>query len=90
MRKPDHVSPALRSSLTDCQVAWLETQAQAMNIGCERLAGTILNEWLSNHPEMLQGWHDPKQVIRHALGDFIRCHAAEFLPVSRSDSASPN
>jgi hypothetical protein len=90
MRKPDHVSPALQSSLTDFQVAWLGTQAQAMNITCERLAATISNEWLSDHPEMLQGRHEPKEVIRHALGDFIRCHAAEFLPVSRSDSASQN
>ena len=90
MRKPDHVSPALQSSLTDFQFAWLGTQSQAMNISCEQLAGTILNEWLSNHPEMLHGWHDPKEVIRRALGDFIRCHAGEFLPVSRSDSASQN
>jgi hypothetical protein len=90
MRKLDHVPPALQSSLTDFQIAWLEIQAQAMNVSCEGLTGTILNEWLSNHPEMLHGRHDPKEVIRHALGDFIRCHAVEFLPVSRSDSTSQN
>jgi hypothetical protein len=90
MRKLDHVPQALQSSLTDFQIAWLEIQAPAMRVSCERLTGTILNEWLSNHPEMLQGRHNPTEVIRHALTDFIRCHAAEFLPVSRSDSANQN
>jgi hypothetical protein len=85
MRKFDHVPPALRPTLTNFQVAWLRTQAQAMNISCERLTTTILNEWLSDHPEILHGRCDPKEVIRHALGDFIRCHAAEFLPVTSSD-----
>jgi len=52
-----------------------------MNVSDEELNGCILNEWLSNHPDMLQGKHDPKEVLRHALDDFIRCHSAEFLPV---------
>ena len=86
MRKLDDLPPALQSTLTDFQITWLRIQAQAMNISCERLTSTILNEWLSNHPEMLQGRRDPKEVIRHALGDFIRCHAVEFLPV-KSDLA---
>jgi hypothetical protein len=90
MRKLDHIPPALQTSLTDFQIAWLGTQAQAMNIPCERLTGTILNEWLSNHPEMLHGRRDFKEVIRHAVDDFIRRNAAEILPVSRSDSANQN
>jgi hypothetical protein len=81
MRKLDQLPPALQSSLTDFQIAWLGIQAQAMNISYEQLTGTILNEWLSNHPEMLHGRHDSKEIIRHALDDFIRCHSAEFLPV---------
>jgi hypothetical protein len=87
MRKLDRLPPALQSTLTDFQIAWLGIQARAMQIPCERLTSTILNEWLSNHPEMLHGRHDPKEVIRHALGDFIRCNAIEFLPVRRSDSS---
>ncbi|HET9379106.1 MAG TPA: hypothetical protein VFO40_29305 [Chthoniobacterales bacterium] len=42
MRKLDHIPPALQTSLTEFQIAWLGTQAQAMNIPCERLTGTIL------------------------------------------------
>jgi hypothetical protein len=82
--------PALQSTLTDFQIAWLRTQAQAMNLSCERLTSTILNEWLSNHPEMLRGRHDPKEVIRRAVADFVRSNAAEFLPVSRSNPADQN
>jgi hypothetical protein len=90
MRKLDHIPPALQTNLSDFQIAWLGIQAQAMNISCERLTSTILNEWLSNHPEMLHGRQDPKEVIRHAVDDFIRCNAAEFLPVIRSNSANQN
>jgi len=54
------------------------------------LTGTILNEWLSNHPEMLQGHHDSKEIIQRALDDFIRGHSAEFLPVSLSDLLDQN
>jgi hypothetical protein len=90
MRKLDQLAPALLSGLTDFQIAWLRTQVQAMNIGYERLTGTILNEWLSNHPEMLHGRHDSREVIRHALDDFIQCHSAEFLPVSLPNSLDQN
>ncbi len=85
MRKLGQVPPALKSSLTDFQIAWVRLQARVMNISYERLTGTILNEWLSNHPRMLVGRHDFKEIIRRALDDFIRCHSAEFLPVSLSD-----
>jgi hypothetical protein len=90
MRKLDQVPPALQSSLTDFQIAWLRIQAQALKIPCEQLTGTILNEWLSNHPELLPGRHDSKEIIRHALDDFIRCNSAEFLPVSPSDVPDQN
>ena len=85
MRKLDQLSPALQSSLTDYQIAWVMLQRQALNISDEQLTGTILNEWLSNHPDMMHGRHEPKQIIRHALDDFIQCHFAEFLPVTLSD-----
>jgi hypothetical protein len=85
MRKLGQVPPALKSSLTDFQIAWVRLQARALNISCERLTGTILNEWLSDHPRMLVGRHDSKEIFRRALDDFIRCHSAEFLPVSLSD-----
>ena len=85
MRKLGQVPPALKSSLTDFQIAWVRRQTRVMNISCERLTGTILNEWFSNHPRMLVGRHDSKEIIRRALDDFIRCHSAEFLPVSLSD-----
>jgi hypothetical protein len=90
MRKLDQIPPALRSSLTDFQIVWLGIQAQAMNISYKQLTGTILNEWLSNHPELLPGRHDSKDIIRHALDDFIRCNSAEFLPVSPSDLPDQN
>ena len=85
MRKLGQVPPALKSGLTNFQIAWVRLQARAMNISYERLTGTILNEWLSNHPRMFVGRHDSKEIIRRALDDFIRCHSAEFLPVSLSD-----
>ena len=90
MRKLDQVSPALQSSLTLYQLAWLRLQGQALRISSEQLTGTILNEWLSNHPEMLQGHHDSKEIIQRALDDFIRGHSAEFLPVSLSDLLDQN
>ena len=85
MRKLGQVPPTLKSSLTDFQIAWVRLQARVMNISYERLTGTILNEWFSNHPRMLVGRHDSKEIIRRAWDDFIRCHSAEFLPVSLSD-----
>jgi hypothetical protein len=82
MRKPDQVPGALQLSLTHQQMTWLRVQAQAMNISDEALSGRILNEWLSNHPDMLLGKRDAKEIIRQALDEFIRRHSAEFLPVS--------
>jgi hypothetical protein len=90
MRKLDQFSPALQSSLTHYQIAWLRLQGQALKISSEQLTGTILNEWLSNHPEMLQGHHDSKEIIQRAVDDFIRGHSAEFLPVSASDLLDQN
>jgi hypothetical protein len=90
MRKLDQIPPALKSSLTDFQIAWVRLQARAMNVSYERLTGTILNEWLSNHPRMVLGRHDSKEIIRRALDDFIRCHSAEFLPVSLPDLLDQN
>jgi hypothetical protein len=90
MRKLDQVSPALQSSLTRYQIAWIRLQGRALKISSEQLTGTILNEWLSNHPEMLQGHHDSKEIIRRALDDFIRGHSAEFLPVGLSDLLDQN
>ena len=90
MRKLDQIPPALKSSLTHFQIAWVRLQARAMNVSYERLTGTILNEWLSNHPRMLVGRHDSKEIIRRALDDFIRCNSAEFLPVSPSDLPDQN
>jgi hypothetical protein len=90
MRKLDQVSPALQSSLTQYQIAGLRLQGRALRISSEQLTGTILNEWLSNHPEMLQGHHDSKEIIHRALDDFIRGHSAEFLPVSLSDLLDQN
>jgi hypothetical protein len=81
MSKSDQVPAALQSSLNSFQIAWLRVQAKAMNVSYEQLTGCILNEWLSNHPDMLQGKRDSKEIIRHALDDFIRCHSAEFLSV---------
>jgi hypothetical protein len=59
MRNFDQVSPALQSSLTHYQIARL--QGQALKICSEQLTGTILNEWLSNHPEMRRGTMIPKK-----------------------------
>jgi hypothetical protein len=69
MRNFDQVSPALQSSLTHYQIARL--QGQALKICSEQLTGTILNEWLSNHPEMLQRHHDSKEIIRRALDESV-------------------
>jgi hypothetical protein len=52
-----------------------------MQIPCDTLLGTILNEWLSDHPEMLQGRPGHDSIVRRALDDFIHRHSAEFLPV---------
>ncbi|HZC34201.1 MAG TPA: hypothetical protein VE242_01240 [Chthoniobacterales bacterium] len=82
MSKFNRLPAALQSSLTHFQIAWLRTQVQAMNISYEELSKRILNEWLSNHPEMLQGGRDSKEIIRHALDEFIQRHSADFLPVS--------
>jgi hypothetical protein len=82
MSKSDRLPAALQSSLTHFQIAWLRTQAQAMNISSEELSKRIITEWLSNHPELLQGRGDAREIIRRALSDFIQRHSAEFLPVS--------
>jgi hypothetical protein len=52
-----------------------------MQIPCDTLLGTILNEWLSDHPEMLQGRPGHGSIVRRALDDFIHRHSAELLPV---------
>jgi hypothetical protein len=69
MPKLDQVSPALQSSLTHYHIARL--QGQALKICSEQLTGTILNEWLSNHPEMLQRHHDCKEIIQRALDESV-------------------
>ena len=81
MRKSNHVPPALQTSLTDSQIAWLTAQTQFMHISYDELARQILNEWLSDHPEMLRGRYNYGDITGRALSEFIRRHSAEFLPV---------
>lgn len=81
MPKLTNVSFTQASDLTEFQVAWLKKQSEIMEIPPERLIGTILNEWLSERPEMLRGRPAYDNIVRRALEDFIRRHAAEFLPV---------
>jgi len=81
MRKSNQVPLALQTSLTDSQVAWLRTQTQVMHISYDELTRRILNEWLSDHPEMLRGRYTYGDIMGRALDEFIRRHSAEFLPV---------
>jgi hypothetical protein len=81
MSKPDRIPASLRASLNDIQIAWLIIQAKTMRISCNEFGVCILNEWLSNHPEMLQGRSDYKTIMRYAFDEFIRRHFAEYLPV---------
>jgi hypothetical protein len=81
MSKPDRIPASLRASLNEIQIAWLIIQAKAMKISCNEFSVCILNEWLSNHPEMLQGRSDYKTIMRYAFDEFIRRHFAEYLPV---------
>jgi hypothetical protein len=52
-----------------------------MHISYDELARQILNEWLSDHPEMLRGRYNYGDITGRALSEFIRRHSAEFLPV---------
>jgi hypothetical protein len=81
MRHLNKVSIAQAPGLTEFQVAWLKKQIEIMGIPYERLIGTILNEWLSEHPEMLHGRPGDNNLVGRALDAFIRRHGAEFLPV---------
>ena len=81
MRKLSSIASLQAPDLTEFQIAWLQRQSEIMQIPCDKLIGTILNEWLSEHPEMLLGRPGNGSIVRRALDDFIHRHSAEFLPV---------
>jgi hypothetical protein len=81
MSNPDQIPASLRASLNDVQIAWLIIQARTMRISCTEFSVGILNEWLSNHPAMLQGRSDDKAILRDAFEEFVRRHFTEYLPV---------
>jgi hypothetical protein len=80
MRKLSSIASSQAPGLSEFQIAWLQKQSQMLGIPCDRLLGTILNEWLSEHPQMLQGRPGNDSIVRRALDDFIHRHSAEFLP----------
>lgn len=81
-RLNDEVEAFIGENLSIFQSKWFTTQSEALRTTKTEILEAILTEWLAAHPpEIHVHWQDG-ELVRRAVGDFILCHHAEFLPVS--------
>jgi hypothetical protein len=81
-RSNDEVEAFIGENLSIFQSQWLRTQSEALRTTRTEILEAILTEWLAVHPvEIHAHWQDG-ELVRRAVGDFILCHHAEFLPMS--------